>query len=152
MTLKFSLQSVLDIRHGKVELLEIELSKLLIAQQQTEVLLMSLQEFQVNLLDQLTSAQTGEIDLFKIGSLRLNILDVTRRFEIVAAELEKQNLAVRNKRADLVTAKQAEETLEILKRNRHEVYVAEQIQVEAREQDDIYIAQAFRNTQHRKEA
>jgi len=152
MTLKFSLQSVLDIRHGKVELLEIELSKLLIAQQQTEVLLMSLQEFQVNLLDQLTSAQSGEIDLFKIGSLRLNILDVTRRFEIVAAELEKQNLAVRNKRADLVTAKQAEETLEILKRNRHEVYVAEQIQVEAREQDDIYIAQAFRNTQHRKEA
>ena len=152
MTLKFSLQSVLDIRHGKVELLEIELSKLLIAQQQTEVLLMSLQEFQVNLLDQLTSAQSGEIDLFKIGSLRLNILDVTRRFEIVAAELEKQNLAVRNKRADLVTAKQAEETLEILKRNRHEVYLAEQIQVEAREQDDIYIAQAFRNTQHRKEA
>jgi flagellar biosynthesis chaperone FliJ len=146
MTLKFSLQSVLDIRHGKVELLEIELSKLLIAQQQTEVLLMSLQEFQINLLDQLTSAQSGEIDLFKIGSLRLNILDITRRFEIVAAELEKQNLA------DLVTAKQAEETLEILKRNRHEVYLAEQVQVEAREQDDIYIAQAFRNTQHRKEA
>jgi flagellar biosynthesis chaperone FliJ len=152
MAHKFSLQNVLDIRHGKVELLEIELSKLLIAQQQTEVLLMSLQEFQVNLLDQLTSAQLGEIDLFKIGSLRLNILDVTRRFEIVAAELEKQNLAIKNKRADLVTAKQAEETLEILKRNRHEVYLAEQIQVEAREQDDIYIAQAFRNTQHRKEA
>jgi flagellar biosynthesis chaperone FliJ len=152
MALKFSLQNVLDIRHGKVELLEIELSKLLIAQQQTEVLLMSLQEFQVNLLDQLTSAQSGEIDLFKIGSLRLNILDVTKRFEIVAAELEKQNLAIKNKRAELVTAKQAEETLEILKRNRHEVYLAEQIQVEAREQDDIYIAQAFRNTQHRKEA
>ena len=152
MTLKFSLQSVLDIRHGKVELLEIELSKLLIAQQQTEVLLMSLQEFQVNLLDQLSSAQSGEIDLFKIGLLRLNILDVTKRFEIMTADLEKQNLAIRNKRADLVTAKQAEETLEILKRNRHEVYVAEQIQVEAREQDDIYIAQAFRNTQHRKEA
>jgi flagellar biosynthesis chaperone FliJ len=152
MTLKFSLQNVLDIRHGKVELLEIELSKLLIAQQQTEVLLMSLQEFQVNLLDQLTSAQLGEIDLFKIGSLRLNILDVTKRFEVVAAELEKQNLAIKNKRAELVAAKQAEETLEILKRNRHEVYLAEQIQVEAREQDDIYIAQAFRNTQHRKEA
>ena len=149
MTLKFSLQSVLDIRHGKVELLEIELSKLLIAQQQTEVLLMSLQEFQINLLDQLTSAQSGEIDLFKIGSLRLNILDVTRRFEIVAAELEKQNLAIKNKRAEMVAAKQAEETLEILKRNRHEVYLAEQVQVEAREQDDIYIAQAFRQ-QHQE--
>ena len=152
MALHFSLQNVLDIRHGKVELLEIELSKLLIAQQQTEVLLMSLQEFQVNLLDQLSSAQSGEIDLFKIGLLRLNILDVTKRFEIVTADLEKQNLAIKNKRAEMVAAKQAEETLEILKRNRYEVYLAEQIQVEAREQDDIYIAQAFRNTQHRKEA
>jgi len=152
MALHFSLQNVLDIRHGKVELLEIELSKLLIAQQQTEVLLMSLQEFQVNLLEQLSNAQSGEIDLFKIGLLRLNILDVTKRFEIVTAELEKQNLAIKNKRAELVAAKQAEETLEILKRNRYEVYLAEQVQVEAREQDDIYIAQAFRNTQHRKEA
>ena len=152
MALHFSLQNVLDIRHGKVELLEIELSKLLIAQQQTEVLLMSLQEFQVNLLDQLSSAQSGEIDLFKIGLLRLNILDVTKRFEIVTADLEKQNLALKNKRAEMVAAKQAEETLEILKRNRYEVYLAEQIQVEAREQDDIYIAQAFLNTQHRKEA
>jgi len=152
MALHFSLQNVLDIRHGKVELLEIELSKLLIAQQQTEVLLMSLQEFQVNLLEQLSNAQSGEIDLFKIGLLRLNILDVTKRFEIVTAELEKQNLAIKNKRAELVAAKQAEETLEILKRNRYEVYLAEQVQVEAREQDDIYIAQAFRNTQHQKEA
>ena len=152
MALHFSLQNVLDIRHGKVELLEIELSKLLIAQQQTEVLLMSLQEFQVNLLEQLSNAQSGEIDLFKIGLLRLNILDVTKRFEIVTADLEKQNLAIKNKRAEMVAAKQAEETLEILKRNRYEVYLAEQVQVEAREQDDIYIAQAFRNTQHQKEA
>ena len=150
MALHFSLQNVLDIRHGKVELLEIELGKLLTAHQQTQVLLNSLQEFQVNLLDQLTSAQSGDFDLFKIGLLRLNILDATKRIEIVMVELEKQNWAIKNKRAELVEARQAEETLEILKRNRHEVYVAEQLQVESREQDDIYIAQAFRNT--RKEA
>jgi flagellar export protein FliJ len=150
MTLKFSLQNVLDVRHGKVELLEIELGKLLTAHQQTQLLLLSLQEFQVNLLDQLSTAQSGDIDLFKIGLLRLNILDVTKRIEIVMAELEKQTWEIKNKRADLVEAKQAEETLEILKRKRYEVYVAEQLQFEAREQDDIYIAQAFRNT--RKEA
>lgn len=147
MALQFSLQNVLDIRHSKVELLEIELGKLLTAQQKTQVLLNSLQEFQVNLLDQLTSAQTGDFDLFKIGLLRLNILDVTKRIEIVLVELEKQNWAIKNKRAELVEAKQAEETLEILKRNRYEVYLAEQLQAESREQDDIYIAQAFRKTQ-----
>jgi flagellar export protein FliJ len=147
MALQFSLQNVLDIRHSKVELLEIELGKLLTAQQKTQVLLNSLQEFQVNLLDQLTSAQTGDFDLFKIGLLRLNILDVTKRIEIVLVELEKQTWAIKNKRAELVEAKQAEETLEILKRNRYEVYLAEQVQAESREQDDIYIAQAFRKTQ-----
>jgi flagellar biosynthesis chaperone FliJ len=46
-----------------------------------------------------------------------------------------------------VAAKQSEETLEILKRKRYEVYLAEQLQIESRAQDDIYIAQAFRNQQ-----
>jgi len=146
MALKFSLQNVLDIRHGKVELLEIELGKLLSAQQKTQMLLLSLNEFQGSLLDQLTNAQTGDFDLFKIGLLRLNILDLTKRIEVVTAELEKRNWEIKHKRAELVEAKQAEETLEILKRKRYEVYMAEQVQQETREQDDIYIAQAFRNS------
>lgn len=145
MALKFSLQNVLDIRHGKVELLEIELGKLLTAQQQTQVLLRSLQEFQVNLLDQLSVAQTGEIDLFKIGLLRLNILDAAKRIEIVTLELERREWEIKNKRNELIEARQAEETLEILKRKRYETYMAEQLQIESREQDDIYIAQAYRN-------
>lgn len=145
MGLKFSLQNVLDIRHGKVELLEIDLGKLLTAQQKTQMLLLSLQEHQVNLLDQLSLAQSGDVDLFKIGLLRMNILDATKRIEIVLLELQRQDLEVKKKRTELVDAKQAEETLEILKRKRFEVYQAEQIQFESREQDDIYIAQAFRN-------
>jgi flagellar export protein FliJ len=145
MALKFSLQNVLDIRHGKVELLEIELGKLLTAQQQTQVLLRSLQEFQVNLLDQLSVAQTGDVDLFKIGLLRLNILDAAKRIEIVTLELEKREWEIKNKRNALIEARQAEETLEILKRKRYETYMAEQLQLESREQDDIYIAQAYRN-------
>jgi flagellar export protein FliJ len=145
MALKFSLQNVLDIRHGKVELLEIELGKLLTAQQQTQVLLRSLQEFQVNLLEQLSVAQTGEIDLFKIGLLRLNILDAAKRIEIVTLELERREWEIKNKRNELIEARQAEETLEILKRKRYETYMAEQLQIESREQDDIYIAQAYRN-------
>ncbi|MEI6289570.1 MAG: hypothetical protein WCP19_03985 [Chloroflexota bacterium] len=145
MAPKFSLQSVLDVRHSKVELLEIELGKLLTAQQKAQLLLLSLQEYQASLLDQLSVAQTGDIDLFKIGLMRLNILDATKRIEVVSAELVKQEWEIKKKRAEMVDAKQAEETLEILKRKRFEVYQAEQLQFESREQDDIYIAQAYRN-------
>jgi flagellar export protein FliJ len=147
MAPKFSLQNVLDIRHGKVELLQIDLSKLLNALQETEARLFSLQEFQVELLEELRLAQSGEIDLVKINLLRLNILQVNAYIESLTHELNRQKQAVQDKRAELVTAKQSEETLEILKRKRHEVYVAEQLQIESRAQDDIYIAQAFRNQQ-----
>jgi flagellar export protein FliJ len=145
MAPKFSLQSVLDIRHGKVELLQIELSKLVTAQQETESRLFTLQEFQSELLDQLSLAQLGEIDLVQSNLLRLNILQVNAYIESLMLALAKQKQAVEDKRAELVTAKQSEESLEILKRKRHEVYLAEQLQIESRAQDDIYIAQAFRN-------
>lgn len=147
MAPKFSLQNVLDIRHGKVELLQIELGKLLSAQQETESRLLALQEFQRELLNQLSTAQLGEMDLVKINLLRLNVLQAGAYIESLTLELAKQKQAVEDKRAELVSAKQSEETLEILKRKRHEVYLAEQLQIESRAQDDIYIAQAFRNQQ-----
>ncbi len=151
MAPKFSLQNVLDLRHGKVELLEIELGKLLAVQQETQTLLTSLQAFHADLLEQLSAAQSGEIDLFKINLLRLNVLQVNKHIESVALELARQNQEIKDKRSALVEARQSEETLEILKRKRHEVYLAEQVQIEARAQDDIYISQAFRN-QHQRGA
>ena len=147
MSPKFSLQNVLDVRHGKVELLQIEFSKLLAAQQETEMRLSSLREFQRNLLDQLKDAQSGEMDLSKISLLRLNIVQVNTYIENVSLDLARLNRAVQEKKTELINAKQSEETLEILKRKRHEVYLAEQVQIESRAQDDIYIAQAFRNQQ-----
>jgi flagellar export protein FliJ len=145
MAPKFSLQNILEIRHGKVEILEIELGKLLSLHQETETLLLSLHEHQIGLLNQLSIAQSGEIDLFKIDSFRSNILQVNQRIEKVVLELARQDQGIKDKRAELVKARQDEETLEILKKNRYEVYLAEQVQIEARAQDDIYIAQAFRN-------
>jgi flagellar export protein FliJ len=145
MAPKFSLQNVLDIRHGKVELLEIELGKLLTAQQEAESRLLALQEFHNELLDQLSLAQSDEIDLVTSNLLRLHILQVQAYIQTVTLELVRLTQEVKDKRAELVQAKQSEETLVILKRKRHEVYLAEQIQIEARMQDDIYIAQAFRN-------
>ena len=147
MSPKFSLQNVLDLRHGKVELLEIELGKLHAIHQETQNLHISLEQYQNSLLNELSAAQTGEIDLVKINLLRLNALQINKHIEIVALELKKQTRAIEEKRTELIQAKQSEETLEILKRKRHEVYTAEQIQIEAHAQDDIYIAQAFRNQQ-----
>ena len=147
MSPKFSLQNVLDVRHGKVELHQIELSKLLVAQHETEKRLMSLKEFQRDLLDQLRDAQYGEIDLSKVSLLRMNILQVNSYIENISLELARLNHQVREKKTELIEAKQAEETLEILKRKRNEVYLAEQVQIESRLQDDIYIARAFRNQQ-----
>jgi flagellar export protein FliJ len=147
MAPKFSLQNVLDTRHGKVELLQIELGRLLAAQQETESRLLAVQEFQLELLDQLSLAQEGEFDLVKINLLRLNILQVNTYVESLTLEHSRQKQAVEDKRSELVSAKQSEETLQILKRRRHEVYLAEQLQIESRAQDDIYIAQAFRNQQ-----
>jgi flagellar export protein FliJ len=147
MAPKFSLQNVLDVRHGKVELLEVELGKLMLAQQEVELQLSTLHEFHKNLLDELAIVQSGDIDLTKSGLLRLNLSQVNGYIKRLTLELVKRKKDVEEKRTDLVKAKQAEETLEILKRKRHEVYLAEQVQIEARMQDDIYIAQAFRNQQ-----
>jgi flagellar export protein FliJ len=147
MAPKFSLQNVLDLRHGKVELLEIELGKLLSLRQATENLCLSLQERQISLLERLQAAQSGEIDLFEMNLLRSEGLQVTQQLEKLALELARQNEEIKAKRAELIEARQSEETLEILKRKRYEVYQAEQVQIEARAQDDIYIARAFRNQQ-----
>ncbi len=144
---KFSLQNVLDIRHGKVELLEIELGKLLAAHQETQNLMNSLNEYQDSLLNELSAAQTGEIDLVKLNLLRLNTLQINKHIEIVTLELKKQIGVIEDKRARLIQAKQSEETLETLKRNRYEVYATEQNYIEAQAQDDIYIARAFRTYQ-----
>jgi flagellar export protein FliJ len=147
MSPKFSLQNVLDVRHGKVELLEVELGKLMLAQQEVELQLSTLHEFHKNLLEELAIVQSGDIDLAKSGLLRLNLSQVNGYIKRLTVELIKRKKDVEEKRTDLVKAKQAEETLEILKRKRHEVYLAEQVQLEARMQDDIYISQAFRNQQ-----
>jgi flagellar export protein FliJ len=143
----FSLQNVLDVRHRKVELHEIELGQLITMQKQLEMQLLSLREFRENLLDELNTAQSGEIDLVKSNLLRLNILQVNTYVENTTVQLAKLSIQVEDKRGELVKAKQSEETLEILKRKRHEVYLAEQVEIEARIQDDIYIARAFRNQQ-----
>lgn len=147
MAPKFSLQNVLDVRHRNVELFEIELGKLMATQQELEQQLTSLHAVHDDLLEQLNIAQSGDIDMLKISWIRLNIVQVNSYIENTIMQIMSVNKQVEDKRGELVKAKQSEETLEILKRKRYESYLAEQVEIEARMQDDIYIARAFRNQQ-----
>jgi flagellar export protein FliJ len=149
MTPHFNLQNVLDLRHREVEALEVELSRLMVEQLKTQTLLVSLQDLQRSLMHQMTSAMVGEIDMFTISVVHSNILQVTEHISKVESDLEKINIVVGHKRKELMEAKQAEETLAILKEKRVELYKAEQAQIESRQQDDIYISQAFRQ-QHQE--
>ncbi len=140
----FSLQNVLDIRHSKVEALEIELGKLMAELMNIRAELAALQDLQMDLMDKLAASQTGEINVFAIQLLHSNLVQLDKHIAQVVEKLKKMDAAVEEKRKELVEARQAEETLQILKRKRIEVYNAEQAEKEARNQDDIYIARAFR--------
>lgn len=140
----FSLQSVLDVRHNRVEALEIELGRLLAMQLNAQNLLAGLCETQKKLMNQLVEAQQGEMDLFKIRVLHDDLRVVGERMEAVKEELSRLEMQIERKRRDLVAARQEEETLQILRRKRLEAYQAEQTRLEMAFQDDLYIAQAFR--------
>lgn len=140
----FSLQSVLDVRHNRVEALEIELGRLLAMQLNAKNLLSGLCETQKGLMSQLAEAQQGEIDLFEVRILHDDLRAVGERMETVKEELSRLEMQIERKRRELVTARQEEETLQILRRKRLEAYQAEQARLEMAFQDDLYIVQAFR--------
>ncbi len=144
MAPKFTLQNVLDLRHSRVEALEVDLSQLIQAQLNAQGILDAFLTLQLDLMQKLTLEQAGEMDLFAISLLRSNILAVDYQIVAVKEKLRAAALAVEVKRQELIQARQKEETLATLKNKRIEVYQTEMAQHEARAQDDIYISQAFR--------
>lgn len=139
---KFSLQSVLDYYHSRVETLEVELGRLLQAHQQAEAQLEALKADRLQLFENLRQKQLGHLDLAEISNLRLNLKVVEVRIEqqvMVLAELAQK---IRQQRQLVVAAKQDEETLNILKQKEEARFHAEELKQENRLRDDIYIAQA----------
>ncbi len=141
---KFSLQTVLDVRHTKVEALEIELGKLLQTRQQNQDLLETLKTLQDTLFAQLRKQQQGEMDLFAVQHLQANLEDIRMGITQVWTAITELDVQIDVKRQELVAARQSEETLGILKTKEFERFQNEQNSIEARAQDDIYVAQAFR--------
>jgi flagellar export protein FliJ len=150
MAPKFSLQTVLDVRHSRVEALEIALGELLMAQREGETMLASLEDQRTNLFHRMQEQQNGDLDLVALDLTRANVIQNQEKITQVVEAL--RILAERReaKRKEVVTARQEEETLSILKRKEVERFNLEEAERESRAQDDIYIAQAFR--QSRQEA
>jgi flagellar export protein FliJ len=144
---KFSLQTVLDVRHSRVEAFEIELGELMTAWQEGQNMLAALKANLNEVYKELHQAKSGEMDLFAIDHLRANLKDIQNRIAHVEQALEILEQRILEKRAELVGAKQAEETLRTLKTKEIDRYKIELALYESKQQDDVYISQAFRNKQ-----
>jgi flagellar export protein FliJ len=141
---KFSLQSVLDFRHSRVDALELEFSKLLTSQQEKTALLESLRNLHTNLCTQLQEKQVGDVDLFMVRHLHTNLNQVQEGIGLVTTDLHELERQVEAKRQELVSARQAEETLGTLKNHEIERYQLEQNRQENVMQDDLYISRIYR--------
>ncbi|KPL71406.1 hypothetical protein ADN00_17070 [Ornatilinea apprima] len=144
MAPKFSLQTVLDVRHSKVEALEIEMGKLQLAQQEKIALEETLQRLKFNLFDQLQDQMVGDMDLVLIEQLRGNIDQVEEGIQITRQVIEELGKRIEAKRRELVAARQDEETLDILKRKEQDRFAAEMRRKENNLQDDLYISRIYR--------
>ncbi len=143
---KFSLQPVLDYRETRVEILEIELGRLLQAQQRGITFLEALESSRDHILEELGKKQTGEIDLYLITRLHSNLDTVNERIVEQQTRLIEIAQQIKEKQQEIVNAKQDAEALVKLKEHEIERYKKEEQKKENRLQDDIYIARAYHHT------
>jgi flagellar export protein FliJ len=146
----FALQNVLDIRHSKVEAIEIQLGR-------TQKQLLSLQDRKTILLDmkdrhlqEMYMRMQDEINVFQLDILRSNVSTIDNCTKQIDVDINETQKRISQIRVNLVTAKQDEETLEILKEKEIEKFKEEIKRIENKQQDDVYISLAYKN--HQQEA
>lgn len=144
MAPKFTLQTVLDVRHTKVESLEIELGILNQEKHQKEEFFKTLAKAQENLYTKLHELMHGDVDLFMMNHLRNNINDLSHQMDITREAICQLEEMAEQKRLEVVEAKKSEESLNILKNKEIDRFNEEEKDKERRFQDDIYISQGFR--------
>lgn len=144
---KFSLQTVLDVRHSRAETLEVEFSKLLVQEQHIFHQIETLENTKESLMSKLSERMTGDMDLFVMAHLRANINQHTNTIENYHLALAKLQIEIEGKRRQLISARQAEETLDILKKKEIKRIKEQELLHENKEQDDIYISRNFQKRQ-----
>jgi flagellar biosynthesis chaperone FliJ len=143
---KFSLQSVLNFRHSRVEALEMEFGKLNEARQQGIAMQAACQQSINQVYQQLEKEQSGDMDLFSIRHLRYDAQSFKEQLDQINHALQILEDQIEAKRLEIVAARQGEETLNTLKQKDIKAWKADQVVAENRLQDNVYIAQAFRRT------
>ena len=146
MAPKFGLQSVLDFRHSRVEALELDFSKLHEAFQQGMRMQVECHQNLDGIYIRLQQEQNGDMDLFAIQHLRQDALAFKKQLDQIGEALAMLEGRIEEKRKEIVAARQAEETLNTLKNKESERWHAEQVVIEGKQQDNVYIAQAFRRS------
>ncbi len=142
---KFSLQTVLDVREKRVEVLEIELGHLLQEQRKGEEYLARLQALETSLFARLERQKIGELDLFALEQLHHELTLVQERIEQARQALDTWRRRVDAKRQELVQARQDVEVLETLREKELARYQEEIAHLENRLLDDLYVSRAFRH-------
>lgn len=141
---KFSLQTVLDVRHSKVESLEINLGQLQHEKQQKENYIQTLYIAQDKLYEALHQSMSGVLDLIQVNLLRANINQLSAQLEATNLAIMQLDQKIGMKRMELIEAKKEEESLKILKNKEYERFLDEEKEKEKRFIDDVYISQGFR--------
>lgn len=144
---KFSLQTVLDVRHSRAEAMEVEFSKLLAREQKIFGDIENLENTKDSLMSRLHEQMSGEMDLFVVAHLRANINQHSLAIENCHISLANLQIEIESKRRQLIAARQAEETLDILKRKEIKKYKELEVAHENKEQDDVYISRNFQKRQ-----
>lgn len=150
MVPKFSLQTVLDVRHSKVESLEIDLGRLNQEKVEKENYMHALMNSQDELYSTLHVHMTGDMDLFIINHMRANINQISNQITATSQSILELEQRIHAKRLALIEAKKEEESLNVLKNKEVERFHEEEKEKEKRYMDDVYISQGFR--QRRSEA
>jgi flagellar export protein FliJ len=146
MTPKFSLQSVLDYRHNRVEVLEVELGRLQQTHKQGQTFLEVLQNSRGRVYTEMAQAQQGDLDLFMLSRLRSSLKVINQRIEQQQQRLKELAEQMEIKRVEVVSARQDEQVLMTLKDKEIERYVEEQALIEKHQQDDVYNSRAYRQS------
>lgn len=148
---KFSLQSILDYHHSRVEILEVELGTMLHNRHDIMDLLMDLMTEQERLIGNLKELQSGELDLNSIGLIRSNIHHLQGNIEKQQKTLKALEQAIEKKQLEIVQARQDEAIFDKLKEKEFIRFQNKMNEQEKILMDDIYTSKARKKAKEEME-
>lgn len=139
---RFSLQSILDYHHSRVEILEVELGRLVHSRQEIIDTLTFLMKDQERMLEELKELQSGELDLHTISLIRFNIHRLQENIEKQQQTIKLLEEAIEAKQMAVIQARQDEAVFSKLKEKEYNKFQDHMINQEKILMDDIYISNA----------